>query len=103
MAFLRHSVLEDNVLLRCWVMYVTDGSKWASVGTVPLMLGDCERTQTPRAAWNPVRHWASCWNWASPPNLRPSTSHHSKWFIRTVDRLGYLMTFFHISKESTSV
>ena len=23
MAFLRHSVLEDNVLLRCWVMYVT--------------------------------------------------------------------------------
>ena len=23
MAFLRYSVLEDNVLLRCWVMYVT--------------------------------------------------------------------------------
>ena len=23
--------------------------------------------------------------------------------IRTLDRLGYLMTFFHISKESTSV
>ena len=29
MAFLRHSVLEDNVLLRCWVMYVTG---WLQVG-----------------------------------------------------------------------
>ena len=29
MAFLRHSVLEDNVLLWCWVIYVT---AWLQVG-----------------------------------------------------------------------
>ena len=87
MAFLRHSVLEDNVLLWCWVMYV---AAWLQVGLSGHLPSDAgglreeSQTQAPRAAWTSVRHQASCWSWASPPNLRPSTSHHSKWFITTL-------------------
>ena len=82
MAFLRYSVLEDNVLLRCWVMHVTWRLHVGLSRHRPPDTGglwEDSQTQAPRAAWNPVRHWASCWKWASPPNLRSITSHHSKW------------------------